>query len=519
MECKQTYAKWITRCFLLLLIMYGCSSEYEERSDENFPVEALTVSGAESWYNEIFGMAPRLKSATEGSTDEALFEPEWNLAELFTDTLWYAVESPMDFYEGGITIMTNEVSNYADENGGKSITKQVLKLIVLRNKETGDTYSFLMAVIPGLDYMLRKGDAIDENKYLLRDSDFDGYVFFYAVNGEFVNGWVYKDGKIIGGTHNLNAEKMTKRYVQMQYSVCWWQYFTFDGVNTVPAYYCETYTENVFMNDNYSDIGNNNGGVNTDDPRVGGGGGGSGSGTTIFKRDPIELSKCSPKATIRGTNANTAMNAASVVNNVNKVRAEATNALQTKETGLRIDYANNSYSSQYYGGTTHEVDIKINSNTVYTIHTHVFGLTAPSPGDVATFLEQYYYYPNYKGAIVFAFNGMEYLLAVDSPAKAREAYEERRGYLETDEKGKFTNSDTKKIYEDALRNLEKKAFNEQNAYFYALNACLDILDTGLVLSVKFSGDSRFREISTNIKTEPVGQGVLKILDYEPQICP
>ncbi len=33
--------------------------------------------------------------------------------------------------------------------------------------------------------------------YLKRDKDLSGYVFYHSTEGEFVNGWKYKDGKVV----------------------------------------------------------------------------------------------------------------------------------------------------------------------------------------------------------------------------------------------------------------------------------------------------------------------------------
>ncbi|WP_294608513.1 hypothetical protein [uncultured Bacteroides sp.] len=37
-----------------------------------------------------------------------------------------------------------------------------------------------------------------KNSYLYREPDYDGLVLFYAINGSFINGWRYSDGKIVG---------------------------------------------------------------------------------------------------------------------------------------------------------------------------------------------------------------------------------------------------------------------------------------------------------------------------------
>lgn len=200
--------------------MSACSSDHEVYGDEPKTVEPLTVNEAMDWYSRSVGMLTKQKSTTDNPVDIS-YKPFVHLAELFTDDLWYAVESPLDFGDSSLMIMTPEVASYADTQGD-GIVKQVLKLVVLRNRETGETYSFIMAVVPELDYMLRKGDELEKIVYLNNKSDFSGYILFYTLNGEFVSGSLYKGGKTLGDANSSNREKINKKMVAMElaYTVC-----------------------------------------------------------------------------------------------------------------------------------------------------------------------------------------------------------------------------------------------------------------------------------------------------------
>ena len=39
---------------------------------------------------------------------------------------------------------------------------------------------------------------MSRNSYLYREKDFDGKVLFFKLNGSMINGWKYRDGKIVG---------------------------------------------------------------------------------------------------------------------------------------------------------------------------------------------------------------------------------------------------------------------------------------------------------------------------------
>lgn len=217
MKHKQTSLRWITLYFLLFIIMSACSSDHEVYGDEPKIVEPLTVNQAMDWYSRSAGMLTKQKSTTDNPVDIS-YKPFVHLAELFTDELWYAVESALDFGDSSLMIMTPEVANYADTQGD-GIVKQELKLVVLRNRETGETYSFIMAVVPELDYMLRKGDELEKSSYFSPNSDLDGYIFFFTLSGELINGWFYEDGKVAGSINDSRSEQGTKKLVAVDMEV------------------------------------------------------------------------------------------------------------------------------------------------------------------------------------------------------------------------------------------------------------------------------------------------------------
>ncbi len=216
--------KRITAILVVLIVLYGCSSEDDHSEVEN-KVEPLTVATAQSLYEQYVGKASKLKSSSEDLSPE--FFPDWSKGQLFSDSNWYVVESPLETSKDlRIRFMIPEVKEYCDANNIRP--KQALRQVVMRNKQTGLDYAFMMVVMPDLDYMLLKGDELGENKYLTRESDLSGLVTFYTTDGEFVNGWIYKEGEIIAeiGDSEKNLEKKLKVNAAVVSSVvCWGQDF------------------------------------------------------------------------------------------------------------------------------------------------------------------------------------------------------------------------------------------------------------------------------------------------------
>jgi hypothetical protein len=195
MRTIQNYKKWwFLLPFILLAIFHACTSEQDYTPEEiQKPVEPLSVATAQSLYEQYVGKTSRLKSTTEDSRID-LF-PDWNQGQLFSDSNWYVVESPLEIGQGkDLRFALPEVQEYSEANHVRP--QQIFRQIVMRNKETGLDYAFMMVVMPELEYMLRKGDELDRNQYLTRTSDLSGTVLFYTTSGEMVNGWKYKDGNI-----------------------------------------------------------------------------------------------------------------------------------------------------------------------------------------------------------------------------------------------------------------------------------------------------------------------------------
>ena len=80
-------------------------------------------------------------------------------------------------------------------------------LIYLTEKKTGAENIFLMTIVPDLSYLIStKFDPFKKMSYLKRDNKFDGMIYYHNMRGEFVNGWLYKDGKVVSTVQALSNE-------------------------------------------------------------------------------------------------------------------------------------------------------------------------------------------------------------------------------------------------------------------------------------------------------------------------
>ncbi|WP_418894678.1 hypothetical protein [Limibacterium fermenti] len=79
--------------------------------------------------------------------------------------------------------------------------KSHMRLVVKTELSSGAKDAFPMTIIPSVEYLeLTDFKAFDNNSYIGRDKQFTGRILYHNLEGEFVNGWVYKNGRI---THSL----------------------------------------------------------------------------------------------------------------------------------------------------------------------------------------------------------------------------------------------------------------------------------------------------------------------------
>ncbi|MFV0539294.1 MAG: hypothetical protein ACK5M3_18285 [Dysgonomonas sp.] len=508
--------------FILLAILYACTSEYDGHADDaEKQIDPLTVATAQSLYEQYVGKASKLKSTSDGFAPELL--PDWSRGQLSSDSNWYVVESPLETI-GDIRIrfMIPEVKEYCDLNTIRP--PQVLRQVVMRNKQTGLDYAFMMIIMPDLSYMLKKGEELEENLYLTRESNLGGLVMFYTTDGEFVNGWVYEEGKITGGIggsgkqlkafgttcYNLDFHGVSQETGGTSYigsiSYCKDRFFNLDEFYTGPS-------------------GSGGGGVDLSIQPIGGGGSGGGSPTApgIEDKKPETRTDCSGSATQNATNAQNAMKVPDVLANLNFLREYAKG--KENEWGLLINSYYGSYmASSLKEGKTGSVSIAVNSNTVYDVHTHTDDkregynvYTGFSVGDIYGMFDASYHYPNYKGSIVISYDGSEYLLAIDDRTKLLQFWNNpandyaNRELFKSGNGTFFENETMNKEFEKIIKALEGQKYSKNDVYDYATSYLLDKYNTGLKISKKEKGTDSFKETKTTQDT--------KTNEYKPSICP
>lgn len=214
------------------------------------------------------------------------------------------------------------------------------------------------------------------------------------------------------------------------------------------------------------------------------------------------------------------MDSPDVLTNLNALREHAKN--KGNEWGLRIDFVDGEYKSYaLHEGGPGSVSMYVYYDTAYDAHSHpedtdgYHNLTGFSMGDVYGTLSTGGdpKYANYKGSIVIAYDGSEYLLAVNDRAKLQSFWKDdaNKKLFESGSDSYFKDKNMDKEYRDIREQLEGEGYSPDDANDYAMSYLLDKYDTGLKISKKEKGKSSFKEMKTEENTTTN--------EYKPTICP
>lgn len=154
----------------------------------------LTVSIAKEWYEKNYPPVVTI-NPNKAKPELRPIKPDWENAKEYNRRRYEVVETPIKT-KGSHLIMDAETKKHWKPGMENDFVRNVARIVVLKDKKTGRTRSFVMIFVGSYEY-LQKSQTMEKNTYLYREPDFDGSVHFYQINGGFLNGWKYRNGRII----------------------------------------------------------------------------------------------------------------------------------------------------------------------------------------------------------------------------------------------------------------------------------------------------------------------------------
>ncbi|MCD8555685.1 MAG: hypothetical protein LRY59_03430 [Bacteroides graminisolvens] len=167
----------------------------------------LTIATAQQWYTETQNPIAQMGASTRSGGTKTFVKPNWDSGKESNRGRYEVVETPLKT-RGGHLLMDGETAIKFDElNPDKSI-RNTAKMVIMKDLETDEIRSFIMIFVGSYNY-LKTTKNMGRNTYLYREPDFDGAVFFYGLDGQFINGWKYKEGKIVATISKASINQNT----------------------------------------------------------------------------------------------------------------------------------------------------------------------------------------------------------------------------------------------------------------------------------------------------------------------
>ena len=152
----------------------------------------LSIDVARSWYEAR--QTPVVTTRSVVTHFELMTKLHWKKGYENRKGKFEVVEVPL-LTRGGAVLMDREtMEKYKDTERGK--IRNISRMVIIKNLETGEIINFVMHIVGTYDYLM-KAKHFEDNSYLYRAPDLSGSVYFYEPEGGLVNGWQYKDGKIV----------------------------------------------------------------------------------------------------------------------------------------------------------------------------------------------------------------------------------------------------------------------------------------------------------------------------------
>lgn len=187
-----------------LLIVAGCSKNapdtlYKENKQDLSA--GLSVKEAMLWYENHPTPQKAFRNEASGRYAYKIRTAYWDRAINAMDSNYYIVEAPVVFDQSpGFIISGTNTSGPADQ------PNDVARLLILKNKRTGEMHSALMHIVSD------NGTQELSITYNKRSSHFSGFIFYTDTEGNFINGWKYENGKITRKSSKSGGmTKTTKR--------------------------------------------------------------------------------------------------------------------------------------------------------------------------------------------------------------------------------------------------------------------------------------------------------------------
>jgi hypothetical protein len=259
---NHSFADKVDQELILLLIMlvgYLISKIKKPKKGSRLAANDAVIREAKLWYDRTYraaGDAKLSKQLTEKYANDwnKKFRPDWLEAQGFYECESLIIEIPA--LKNGEMILSFSRPDSPDVDFNKPGT--VTSLLIVKRKTDFNLYA--MTIVASAAHLKANHGRLGNNTYQKKDENFEGAVFFNKMDGTFVNGWLYQNGKATRQLYplrrNSSGVRLTGKrckpdaklssYRSSLTIVALWEDRLYSGDKS-NAYNCNTYiTSNVY---------------------------------------------------------------------------------------------------------------------------------------------------------------------------------------------------------------------------------------------------------------------------------
>jgi len=214
-----------------LLFIFSCQNNEDnfiDIEDNNFSIEQ-----AKSWFeannnpileiNTTYPVYANKNLEVTSNKKPVLLQNDWKHAFKTKKGHLEAIEVPLlskglfGYAESSSWEKWKQTKNYG-------YLRSLSRLVILKNNKDNTTKSFIMTIMGSTNYLEKNNFKYSSNTYLKKDKNFNGMVFFNTLEGEFVNGWQLRKGKVSGKLTKKTS--LPKNYAQRYVEECYYETIT-----------------------------------------------------------------------------------------------------------------------------------------------------------------------------------------------------------------------------------------------------------------------------------------------------
>ena len=179
----------------------------------------LTSAIARQWFEANMTPVVTMRSSEAKDVQAAMVKPKWEDAYEANRGKYEVVQTPI-LTRGRRMFVDAETQSEFEKIRGQKYLRNAARMVIRKDLKTGEIRSFITVFVGSLEYM-KKSKRMGRNSYLYRETNFDGKVLFFEPNGGLINGWKYRNGKIVAKIMPLSEDAkfiITRGWVEECYT-------------------------------------------------------------------------------------------------------------------------------------------------------------------------------------------------------------------------------------------------------------------------------------------------------------